>query len=72
MRHYVFSLKCPDCGQYSLTYDFERNGFVCQVYNGFIPCESYPGLWSWVDDTLNALLGQLRSIIGVRIPLDIP
>lgn len=33
-------MKCPDCGQYSLTYDFERNGWVCHVYNGFIPDES--------------------------------
>lgn len=35
-------MKCPDCGQYSLTYDFERNGFVCHVYNGFIPAEHIP------------------------------
>jgi hypothetical protein len=32
-------MKCPDCGQYSLTYDFERNGFWCEIYHGFIPAE---------------------------------
>lgn len=32
-------MKCPDCGEYSLTYDFERNGWWCHVYNGFIPDE---------------------------------
>lgn len=35
-------MKCPDCQQYSLTYDLERNGWWCHVYNGFIPDEHMP------------------------------
>lgn len=64
MRH---SLKCPDCGQYSLVFDWERNGFVCAVYNGFIPIEDYPDLWHWVQDILGALFKALSCIIGVDV-----
>lgn len=32
-------MRCPDCGQYSLTYDWPRHGYVCWVYRGFIPAE---------------------------------
>lgn len=35
-------MKCPDCGHYSLTYDYLRNGWICHVYNGFIPDEHMP------------------------------
>jgi hypothetical protein len=40
-------MKCPHCQQYSLTYDFLRNGWWCHVYNGFVPDEhmSTPDMW---------------------------
>lgn len=37
-------LKCPHCQQYSLTYDWLRNGYVCHIYNGFIPDEHMKGV----------------------------
>lgn len=63
------NLKCPHCQQYSLTYDYERHGFICHVYNGFIPCEHIPGaeLWAWVDDVLDGLWKALGSIVGVDL-----
>lgn len=33
------TLRCPSCGEYSLTYDWPRNGYFCHVYAGFIPSE---------------------------------
>lgn len=27
-------MKCPWCQQYSMTYDLERNSWICHVYNG--------------------------------------
>lgn len=54
---WVRRMKCPDCGQYSLTYDWERNGWWCHVYNGFIPDE-HMGLPS-PGAHLYALLGKM-------------
>lgn len=50
-------MKCPDCGQYSLTFDLIRWGFVCHVYNGFIPVEDaqHLGTDGWV------LLGYVNT-----------
>lgn len=62
------SFKCPDCGQYSLTYDPVRHGFVCHVYNGFIPCEHMPeSLWAWIDGILDGLWDALGTIVGVDL-----
>lgn len=30
------SAKCPCCQQYSLTYDFARDAYLCHVYGGII------------------------------------
>ncbi|AKF14558.1 hypothetical protein SEA_CAMBIARE_56 [Mycobacterium phage Cambiare] len=35
-------MKCPRCGAWSLVPDPRRNGFVCEVYGGFIPAEYVP------------------------------
>ena len=52
-------MKCPDCQQYSLTYDFLRNGWVCHVYNGFIPDER-------MQNNLSAKLHALEQLVYAR------
>ena len=38
----IWNHRCHHCGQYSLTYDWPRNGYICHVYAGFIPEERMP------------------------------
>lgn len=39
----TWSTRCPFCGHHSLTYDWPRNGYICHIYNGFIPVERLEG-----------------------------
>ena len=65
---YRDSMKCPDCGQYSLTYDYYRNGWVCEIYNGFIPAESWGNdLADMLFGALNTVIDTMSSLIGVDI-----
>lgn len=35
-------MKCPFCGDYSLTYELLRHVFICHVYNAVIRAEAMP------------------------------
>lgn len=56
--------RCPDCGEYSLTYDWERNGWWCHVYNGFIPDEyiNQPSPRALLDAFIEKLYQKLTEI----------
>lgn len=65
-------MKCPCCQQYSLTYDWLRNGWICHVYNGFIPDEHMPrraappNPMEKLSDIIASILKQIAETIGVE------
>ena len=61
-------MRCPDCGEYSLTYDFERHGFVCHIYNGFIPAEDMPGELGVIGRRVSAAMEMFATLLNSIIP----